>query len=165
VATYHSTMLNSRVTHSFTDVCWIVCMPTVAALFYRTVAMEVIGTSEFNDLKGCPKTFGNTVYMGMIRIHKVHDAWRRTTWCKHMSLSNQIDWWVSSVFPFLLKLFLDIFGEKKLIFVLLSKSCIMTIFSVILYHCCATLPLGNKKIFWGGGVRGGKFFNKSIKCS
>jgi len=32
-------------------------MPTVAALFDITVAMEVIGTSEFNDLKGCPKTF------------------------------------------------------------------------------------------------------------
>jgi len=26
------------------------------------VAMEVIGTPEFNDLEGCPNTFGNIVY-------------------------------------------------------------------------------------------------------
>ena len=25
--------------------------------------MEVIGTPEFNDLVGCPNTFGNIVYM------------------------------------------------------------------------------------------------------
>jgi len=26
--------------------------------------MEVIGTPEFNDLEGCPNTFGNIVYEG-----------------------------------------------------------------------------------------------------
>jgi len=48
-------------------------MPTVDASSYTTVAMEVIGTPEFNDLEGCPNIFGNIVYMGMIRIHKAHD--------------------------------------------------------------------------------------------
>jgi len=38
-----------------------VCMPK--CLIYTTVAMEVIGTPEFNDLEGCPNAFGNIVYV------------------------------------------------------------------------------------------------------
>lgn len=37
------------------------CIP--GALFYTPVAMEVTGTTEFNDLEGCPNTFGNTVFV------------------------------------------------------------------------------------------------------
>jgi len=54
VATYRGTTLEFtellRATHSFTNV-------------YTPVAMEVIGTPEFNDLEGCPNTFGNIVYI------------------------------------------------------------------------------------------------------
>ena len=66
--------------------------------------MEVIGTPEFNDLEGSQYFCHYTVvYMGLIRIHEVHDMTWRTTWYKPMSVSNQVYWCVSSVFPFLLK--------------------------------------------------------------
>jgi len=48
-------------------------------LDFTTVAMEVIGKPEVNDLEGCPNTFCNIVHMGMIRIHYVQDMTRHTT--------------------------------------------------------------------------------------
>ncbi|CAI9572041.1 unnamed protein product [Staurois parvus] len=59
VATYHGTMFEFtellRATHSFTNVCRS-SLP---------VAMEVIGTPESKELKVCPNTFGNIVYLSM----------------------------------------------------------------------------------------------------
>lgn len=39
--------------------------------------MEVIGTSEFNDSEGCPKTFTNIVYIYNIRIYKYMYKWQK----------------------------------------------------------------------------------------
>ena len=54
VASYHCTMLELtellRATHSFTDVCKTVCVPR--CFFYTPVAIEVIGTPDFNCLDG-----------------------------------------------------------------------------------------------------------------
>ena len=56
-----------RVTHCLTNVCKTVCMPR--CFFYTPVAMEVIGSPDFNYLDGWMNTFGNIVYIRPIRLH------------------------------------------------------------------------------------------------
>ena len=52
----------SDATHSFANVCreQSACL---SAYFYTPMAMELIGTPDFNYLDGWPNTFGNIVYI------------------------------------------------------------------------------------------------------